>query len=165
MQNLSFGDDGALTAGCEAAHPGNPGLCFMSPHMAGFIQTPFFMFNSRFDAWQLANINQAGWSTLPEQQAVLQYGTDFLVQWQRVVPVNGRNGAFITTCICHGCNWTSFVQEEKNSYAHYADWVHGVTNGNASLHVDMRPPNRGGAIADPHCATFPQIDTAEKSTM
>eukprot|EP01044_Picomonas_judraskeda_P001472 COSAG03_NODE_89_length_13462_cov_21.049764_9_plen_135_part_00 len=86
---------------------------------------------------------------------VLQYGVDFLDQWDQVVPTSGRNGAFITTCICHGCNWTAFVQQGKNSYAHYADWTHGVTRGNASLHVDMRPPNGGGAIADPHCASFP----------
>ena len=156
MQNLSFGDDGALTARCRAAHPDKPGLCFMSPHMAGYIKTPFFMFNSRFDAWQLANINQAGWSTVPEQHAVLKYGVDFLVAWERVVPTSGRNGAFITTCICHGCNWTAFVLDDKNSYAHYADWSRGLTHGNASLHVDMRSPNGGGAISDPHCAAFRQ---------
>jgi hypothetical protein len=43
MQNLSFGTDGALTAACERVHPNNPGLCFMSPHMARFIKTPFYM--------------------------------------------------------------------------------------------------------------------------
>lgn len=154
MQNLSFGADGGLTAACEAMHPGNPGLCFMSPHMAGFINTPFFMFNSRFDAWQLGNINQAGWTTAPEQKAVLQYGVDFLADWEPVVPTSGRNGAFITTCICHACNWTSFMQEGKNAYGHYAGWRHGVTHGNASLHVDMRPPNGGGVMAGPHCAAF-----------
>jgi len=30
------------------------------------------MFNSRFDQWQLANINQAGWHTPKEKAAVLQ---------------------------------------------------------------------------------------------
>ena len=112
--------------------------------------------NSRFDAWQLSNINQAGWKTAPERAAVLQYGADFLAAWSPVVPRNGRNGAFITTCICHGCNWTSFVLDGKNAYGHYASWVHGVTKGNESLHVDMRPPNGGGALSDLHCcAKFP----------
>lgn len=46
MQNLSFGADGALSTACELLHPGQPALCFMSPHMAGFIKTPFFMFVS-----------------------------------------------------------------------------------------------------------------------
>ena len=155
MQNLSFGVDGGLTVACDTLHPHNPWLCFMSPHMAGLIKTPFFMFNSRYDAWQLANINQAGWKTAAEQKAVLQYGVDFLADWAPVVPTSGRNGAFITTCICHGCNWTSFVLDGKNAYAHYADWVMGVTTGNASLHVDMRLPNGGGGMAGPHCAAFP----------
>ena len=57
---------------------------------AGFIKTPFFMFNSRFDAWQLANINQAGWTTPSERAAVLQYGGDFLSEWQPAVPPGGR---------------------------------------------------------------------------
>lgn len=112
--------------------------------------------NSRFDAWQLANINQAGWKTAPEQAAVFQYGADFLSAWSAVVPRSGLNGAFITTCICHGCNWTSFVLDGKNAYGHYAAWVHGVTKGNESLHVDMRSPNGGGAMSDLHCcAKFP----------
>lgn len=40
MQNLSFGADGGLTKACQAVHPDNPGLCFMSPHMASVIRTP-----------------------------------------------------------------------------------------------------------------------------
>jgi hypothetical protein len=154
MQNLTFGADGGLTEACSKMYPEAPGLCFMSPHMASFIQTPYFMFNSRFDAWQLANINQAGWSTPTEKAAVLQYGTDFMSEWYPVVPSSGRNGAIITTCICHACNWTSFELEGKNSYGHYADWMLGATEGNASLHIDMRPPNGGGVMAGPHCAAF-----------
>ena len=44
--------------------------------------------NSRFDAWQLANINQekAGWKTAAAQASVLQYGADFLSAWSTVVP-------------------------------------------------------------------------------
>jgi hypothetical protein len=32
----------------------------MSPHMQEFIQTEYFMFNSKYDAWQLANELQVG---------------------------------------------------------------------------------------------------------
>ena len=49
---MSFGNDGALESACQAKHPTSPGLCFMSPHMQDAIQTPFFMFNSKYDAWQ-----------------------------------------------------------------------------------------------------------------
>ena len=158
MQNLTFSTPnansrgGGLSAACEAHHPQQPWLCFMSPHMAGFIKTPFFMFNSRYDQWQLANINQAGWTTPGEKAAVIRYGADFLTQWRAaIVP---PNGAMITTCICHACNWTSFVLGGKNSYRHYADWVTGKTQGNASLHVDLRAPNGGGTMVGPHCAPF-----------
>ena len=43
MQNMTFGEDGGLTKACEEKHPGEPGLCFMSPHMQDVIKTPFFM--------------------------------------------------------------------------------------------------------------------------
>ena len=40
---------------CATRRAESPGLCFMSPHMQDAIKTPFFMFNSKFDAWQLGN--------------------------------------------------------------------------------------------------------------
>ena len=39
MQNLTFGSDGGLTAACQAKHPTEPHLCFMSPHMQ--VRKPF----------------------------------------------------------------------------------------------------------------------------
>jgi STAM-binding protein len=70
MQNMSFGSDGGLAAACQAKHPDQPWLCFMSPHMQDVITTPFFMFNSKYDAWQLGNIFQSRWSSKEEQQGV-----------------------------------------------------------------------------------------------
>jgi hypothetical protein len=32
-QNLTFGEDGGLTKACQAKHPAEPWLCFMSPRM------------------------------------------------------------------------------------------------------------------------------------
>ena len=45
----------ALLPACLAEFPDNPHLCFMSPHVVKFVETPLFMFNSRFDAWQMDN--------------------------------------------------------------------------------------------------------------
>lgn len=42
----------ALLPQCVAAFPDQPHLCFMSPHAVRFVEQPFFMFNSKFDAWQ-----------------------------------------------------------------------------------------------------------------
>ena len=50
MQNMTFGDDGGLTAACQEEHPDAPHLCFMSPHAQDVIETPFFVFNSRYDS-------------------------------------------------------------------------------------------------------------------
>merc|ERR1719277_2969390 len=99
MQNLTFGVDGGLMKECEAKHKDEPWLCFMSPHMQDVIETPFFMFNSKYDFWQLLNILQTHWETKEEQDAVLRYGEDFLEQF-RPVQAEPRNGAMITSCIC-----------------------------------------------------------------
>ena len=50
MQNLTFGADGALSEACRVKHPEEPWFCFMSPHMQDVVATPFFMFNSKYDA-------------------------------------------------------------------------------------------------------------------
>jgi hypothetical protein len=44
------------------------------------IKTPFFMFNSKYDAWQLGCEFQSNWATKAEQDGVLQYGKDFMTQ-------------------------------------------------------------------------------------
>lgn len=147
MQNLTFGDDGGLTKDCQTKHPNEPWLCFMSPHMQSSMQTPFFMFNSKYDAWQLGNEFQSDWTTKDEQKGVLQYGEDFM---QQLAPAYSgsetRNGGMITSCICHGCPWPSLVLDGKNSYEHYADWFYGHTSGAESMHIDTRLPNGGGSL-------------------
>jgi hypothetical protein len=158
MQNMTFGADGGLTAACKAKFPTEPGLCFMSPHMQEFIETPFFMFNSKYDAWQLGNIFQSNWETKEEQAGVLQYGKDFMKQLAPVyLPASdgggsgsggkGKNGGMITSCICHGCPWSDLVVEGKTTFEHYFDWSMGRTVGGApSMHIDTRLPNGGGAL-------------------
>ena len=119
-------------------------------------------------AWQLQNILQSPWSSKAEQQAVLQYGKDFLDQLEPVFTsktggdgeeAETKNGGMITSCICHGCPWTSLVLENKTSFQHYADWFYGKTTGAASMHIDARLPNGDGALSGPtfkQCAHFPK---------
>ena len=165
MQNLTFGGDagGALSPDCGAAFPFAPSYCFMSPHMQAFIKTPFFMFNSKYDAWQMGNELQTRWTptsiTEAQHAAVLQYGDDFLSQFGPVGK-EGKNGAMITSCICHGCPWSTLTTSAegdggKTSYEHYADWYYGKTSGEGAVHIDPRLPNGGGALTDPHCTVFP----------
>lgn len=154
MQNLTFGSDGGLTEACQTAYPSTPHYCFMSPHMQKVIKTPFFMFNSKYDAWQLANILQSKWKTKDTQDAVVQYGKDFMSQ---LAPVQSepKHGAMITSCICHGCPWADLKLQDKSSYQHYADWYYGKTTGAASIHIDSRGPNGDGALKFKQCSAFP----------
>lgn len=164
MQNLTFGSDGALTPSCQAAYPDKPHYCFMSPHMQQFIQTPFFMFNSKYDAWQLANELQTEWKTKAEQEAVLQYGEDFLQQF-KAIQGEGKHGAMITSCICHGCPWQNFMLEGKSSYQHYAAWYYGKAQGAESTHMDARKPNGDGTMTFPQCLKFPGREDVDKTPL
>jgi len=154
MQNLTSGSDGGLLPACEKAFPETKHYCFMSPHMQQFIQTPFFMSNSKYDAWQLGNILQTRWKTAETQAAVIQYGEDFLEQF-KPVQSEPRNGAMITSCICHGCPWNQLVLDGQQSYQHYADWFYGKTRGSAAIHIDTRHPNGDGSLDLDQCESFP----------
>jgi hypothetical protein len=165
MQNLTFGSDGGLTSDCQTAFPNDPHYCFMSPHMQKFIKTPFYIFNSKFDAWQMGNILQIGClckqnsahpsttcSAAPsancnsaKKSAIDQYGVDFLRDLQPVIG-ESQNGAFITSCICHGCDWANLAVGGKTSYQHYADWYYGRAVGGANVTVDTRGPNGDGSL-------------------
>ena len=48
MQNLTAG---ALNTDCLRQYPDTPYMCLMSPHMQSFVQTAYFTFNSKYDAW------------------------------------------------------------------------------------------------------------------
>lgn len=157
MQNLTSGS-GALNEECLETYYNNPHYCFMSPHMQKFIKTPFFMFNSKYDAWQIGNeIQISSWKTKAEQNAILQYGVDFMKQFESVASEN-QNGAFITSCICHGCPWNSLKLGSQNltSMEHYSRWNKGLAGWN-SIHVDFSLPNGAGKLQGgvyKQCKTF-----------
>lgn len=157
MQNLT---EGALSRDCLNAYPQEPHKCFMAPYVQKFVKTPFFMFNSKYDVWQMKNILK-----LPcyqfntpcssgEQKEVMSYGIDFMKQFE---PVREEHGAAISTCICHVCRWdTLTMSAESNMTAidHYIAWFNGKTSGTGSIHVDKRTPNGDGTLKI-GCAHFP----------
>ena len=61
-----------------------------------------------------------------------------------------QHGTFISTCICHACQWSTLELEDKTAFEHYVAWYEGNTTGAASMHVDTRGPNGDGKITDPH---------------
>ena len=109
----------------------------------------------RFDAWQIANILQlATWKTKPQQNAIVEYGANFLTQFTAAAPRERGHGAFISTCICHACPFPTLRLNGKTAFEHYAAWYLGQTQGSKSMHIDTRPPNGGGELTDPLCAQF-----------
>lgn len=114
----------------------------------------------RFDAWQIGNILQlATWKTKAQQNAILEYGSNFLTQFTAAVHAAGaarerEHGAFISTCICHACPFPTLQLNGKTAFEHYAAWYLGQTQGSNSMHIDTRLPNGGGEITDPLCAKF-----------
>ena len=140
MQNLTFGLGGGLASPCEAAYAAEPWLCFMAQHMQRFVETPMFLFNSKYDAWQLDNILQTGgltnstsaWGSKPVQRAVVQYGQDFLAAlepfWHPNPPPRGTRGMRST-----------HVQTQTHAHAP------GANSTGANL-------GRAGGVALPHDA-------------
>jgi hypothetical protein len=163
QQNITVG---ALSADCLAEFPDTPHYCFMSPHMVRFVKTPFFMFNSKVDAWQMIHDLQlpcfkgdkAGdkWNcSTTEQAAIVQYATEFMTQLAPVTS-SSQNGAFITSCVCHTCDWSNLNLDNISSDQHYAAWHNTLvpTSRNA-IHVDPRPANGGGALdSEKSCIQF-----------
>lgn len=102
MQNLTTErNGGTISTSCVQAHSDSPHLCFMSPHMHGFIKTPYFVFNSKYDLWQIENEIQIRLNDPRSRKAVVAYGVDFLKQFASVTK-ESQNGGMITSCICHG---------------------------------------------------------------
>ena len=149
-QNVSS----VLLPDCLAAFPREPHLCFMSPHMVQFIASALFIFNSRFDAWQMQNDLQApcinGDMNHPvcnatEQAAMVRYGDDFLAALQPVVDSAPKNGAFITSCICHSCSWATLKLDGASSYTHYSRWYFGGGGGGGGGEGSGGEGSGGGA--------------------
>lgn len=64
----------------------------MSPHEQDIIDTPYFMFNSKYDEWQMGNILQSKCAANrkikcndTQQADVLVHGVDFMTQFAPVL--------------------------------------------------------------------------------
>ena len=142
--------------------------CFLAPVLQRYVQTPYFIFNSRFDSWQLNNELQVPcmldnkYPCPPaEQRAIEAYGNTFLDQLNVTMAgaataalASPQNGGFITSCVCHGCPWESptLALGNRTPYSAFAAWYSGATSGAASWELDRRGPNGDGAVpATEHC--------------
>lgn len=79
-----------------------------------------------------------------QRDAILSYGDAFL---SALAPVlhEPQNGAFITSCICHACDWAQ-LSLGGSALGHFSDWYHGRTSGAGAIAVDTRGPNGDGDL-------------------
>ena len=47
MQNMTFGEDEGLDPKCAQVYPNDLWKCFMAPHIAALIETPYFLSSSK----------------------------------------------------------------------------------------------------------------------
>ena len=75
------------------------------------------------------------------------------------VEASRKNGAFITSCICHGCPWAGDTLAVGSSgpspYEAYGRWYVGMDVGKDAIHIDARLPNGNGTIKSASCKAFP----------
>merc|ERR1711982_269567 len=92
-----------------------------------------------------------------EQAAVLHFGEDFLYDLAGVFS-KPENGAFITSCVCHDCDWTHLSINGIPALEHSNLWYHGKVSGAAAIMIDSRGPNSDGVPENDHCVTSPSAN-------
>ncbi|XP_074295459.1 pectin acetylesterase 8-like [Silene latifolia] len=96
----------------------SPELCMLPQYAARYIQTPLFLLNSAYDAWQISNILIQGvvdadgkWRNClisgisrcsdSQNQALKCFKKQFLAGLSTICDNNPTTGFFINSCFCH----------------------------------------------------------------
>jgi len=99
-----------ISSACIAKNSDAPHHCMIAPYAAEYIRTPLFMFNSKYDSYQLVNIvgeerdgvyaNKEALTTYKED--TLKFGEAWLEAFQQFEILNNTlHSAFLVSCICH----------------------------------------------------------------
>jgi hypothetical protein len=87
-----------------------------------------------------------------------RYGADFVTALSTVRSSN-KNGAFITSCICHGCPWLELKLDNRSAYELYGAWYADAAHTSEHVHIDPSlTPNSGGELQKEfptYCVPFP----------
>ncbi|CAH9080804.1 unnamed protein product [Cuscuta epithymum] len=110
----THGSAKSLSASCTSKM--KPGLCFFPQNMAQYIQTPLFLINAAYDAWQIKNSLAPGvadphgtWHnckaditkcSAPQLATMQGFRMDFLKALEGLGPASLR-GYFINSCYAH----------------------------------------------------------------
>lgn len=145
----------ALSPDCLAEYHDSPWLCMVVQHAGRFIETPLFVMNSMYDAWQLNMILGLNRSSIYNNQdgtgsllpVVLDYGKDFMKEfnsfWEEGIKNERYHGAFIQSCICHAHCYGA-VQHFQGSIMrkNLGHWYHHSGEGaEPAIFVEQDEPN------------------------
>jgi hypothetical protein len=167
MQQLKPNLDASCLAGQKAM--GAPMFhCFMAPHIAPFIQTPYFLTNSKYDAFQLSSIlvepccgHNPPTCNATDVGRMNAYSTDFVAAVTELASTDTfrrQNGAYLTSCVCHNCAWSLLNFSQTSVLAAMTRWYteslvmqeadyDGLGFAGAHVSIDPRGLNGDGALA------------------
>jgi hypothetical protein len=177
MMHITGGLGGALPEACIKDHPAAPHKCLLPAVLQQYIATPFFLMQTKFDQWQLANVVGLGWSnciisnhrpecntseTAEQQPLVRQFGRDLLADLAPVVSsaLARGNGGFVSSCICHyRCPYgnLSLPRGGPSGSALFAAWLRGDpdTAGRFVIDNSLAPNGDGALLALPKSGLAP----------
>jgi len=103
---------GGTNLKCLAAHTDEKWKCLMAPYIAPHIETPFFVMNSAYDAWQMSHVLQTQCIPAPnrgpcsaDQNATMQSFHDkFVKDIASVTDGKPKNGVYVDSCYVHEQN-------------------------------------------------------------
>jgi O-palmitoleoyl-L-serine hydrolase len=137
-----WNSSGALSQQCLDAYPQNQSLCLIQPYAAKFIETPFMILNSAYDAYQ--TINERGLNCVPSVNGQPVAGlpscnssqlVDFqayrlsqLASMQDALDLPGT-GAFVTSCFVHEQNVDYCSSQALPNCRGFIEYTVEVSNG------------------------------------
>lgn len=113
-----FNASGTMAPLCLTDHSDEPWRCWLPPVAQGYVQSPLFFWQSKFDHFQLNSFAGIACTIAQEYYppwnpnvtcnevdslAIGDYGKKFMSQFSAVLATPGpQRGAFITSCVLHG---------------------------------------------------------------
>ena len=171
MQQLEPNLDAGCLAATKAAQ--QPWHCFMAPHLAPFIATPYFLTNSKYDAFQLSSIlsepccgHNPPTCNATDVGRLDSYSRDFVAAVTKLASTKTfqrQNGAYLTSCVCHNCAWDQLNFSKTTVLAAMTQWYTESLGDSRQLgqHVSIDPRGLNGdgsLVHTPSCQNWVKTD-------
>lgn len=164
---ITGGPGGALPRACVADNPEAPEKCLLSAVLQSYVRTPFFLMQTKFDQWQLANVVGLPWSnciisnhnadcnsteSTQQQPHVLTFARELLDDLAPLISSAAERGnsGFVSSCICHyRCPYGNLTMPSggPSATAFFEAWLQGEPGANGRFLVDgSKYPNGDGAL-------------------